>query len=53
MGCADNGKPKTAKDRRNRTTKNRKSQNAWRKGNLQVREIDTIKQAGMKEKNLK
>ena len=36
MPHANNEKRKTTFDERNRTTKSRKNQNAWRKGNLQI-----------------
>ena len=39
MYYADNEKRKMANDRGNRTTKSRKYHNAWRKGNLMLRNV--------------
>ena len=56
MFHANNEKLMTTYNGKIRTTKSRKNQNAWRKGNLQtlgIVEADTIKRVEMKEKNKK
>ena len=46
----------TTNDRKDRTIKSRKNQNAWKKGKIQIHknvEAGAVKQAAMKEKNKK